>query len=452
MYNDGNFACGLGSVFNRRLRRFFMLRLKNKKCLVYGMGESGRSAIKLLTNLGAKVFFYDDDIKYAGQVGYVRHIEEEKFDLCVVSPGVKYKDNPYIEILKKNGSQIMSEIDLACLFCKGKIIAVTGTNGKTTTCMLLAKILKEAGYDVHLCGNIGIPFTSICLKTNKKSVVVCEVSSFQLASSSFFKCDIGAILNIKPDHLDVHGTFLDYIESKKKLIKFVKKKLVLNLDDDITKRLINTKNCLYFSKKTLKKGVFIEKNAIFCNKKKICDLKNFNLKGEKNIENLLASVACLCDFNIPIETYNNALKSFQPSSHRIEIVGEHNEVLFVDDSKATNVASTINALTAFQNKNIILLLGGRGKDAPYDEIFDYKLKEVVCFGEDGDNIYRRALKNKAKSSIFEKFDEAVEHACQIAKVGDVVLLSPACASFDEFTSYAERGERFKDLVLRLIGG
>ena len=415
------------------------------------MGESGRSAIKFLSSLGAKVFFYDDDIKYVGQVGYVRHIENEKFDICVVSPGVKFKDNPYIEILKKNGAKIMSEIDLGYLFCKGTIIAVTGTNGKTTTCMLIAKILREAGYDVFLCGNIGIPFTSVCLNTKKNSIVVCEVSSFQLASSSYFKCDVGAILNIRPDHLDVHGTFLDYIECKKKLIQFTKKKLVLNLDDDISKRLINTKNCLYFSKKTLKKGVFIENNAIYYNKKKVCDLKNFNLKGEKNIENLLASVVCLSAFNIPIEIYNRAIENFQPSSHRVEIVGEHNGVLYVDDSKATNVASTINALTAFKDKNIILLLGGQGKDAPYDEIFDYHLKEVICFGEDRDKIYHSALKHKVKTSIFEKFDDAVEYACKIAESGDVVLLSPACASFDEFSSYAERGERFKELVLRFIG-
>ena len=235
------------------------------------------------------------------------------------------------------------------------------------------------------------------------------------------------------------------------MIQFTKKKLVLNLDDDISKRLINTKNCLYFSKKTLKKGVFIEKNEIYYNKKKVCDLKNFNLKGEKNIENLLASVACLSDFNIPTETFNKAIENFQPSSHRVEIVGEHNGILYVDDSKATNVASTINALTAFKDKNIILLLGGQGKDAPYDEIFDYHLKEVICFGEDRNKIYHSALKNKVKTSIFEKFDDAVEYACKIAESGDVVLMSPACASFDEFSSYAERGERFKELVLRFIG-
>ena len=287
------------------------------------MGESGRSAIKFLSSLGAKVFFYDDDIKYVGQVGYVRHIENEKFDICVVSPGVKFKDNPYIEILKKNGAKIMSEIDLGYLFCKGKIIAVTGTNGKTTTCMLIAKILKEAGYDVFLCGNIGIPFTSVCLNTKKNSIVVCEISSFQLASSSYFKCDVGAILNIKPDHLDVHGTFLDYIECKKKLIQFTKKKLVLNLDDDISKRLINTKNCLYFSKKTLKKGVFIENNAIYYNKKKVCDLKNFNLKGEwtsiigNGIIRNFDLIKLIIDF---IKTSKLELLNFEISDTKISIV------------------------------------------------------------------------------------------------------------------------------------
>ena len=192
------------------------MKFKNKKVLVYGLGDSGRSAVKLLSRLNAHVYFYDDDVSYSNFIGYVRRIENEKFDYCVLSPGVKLKDNPNIEILKNKGTLILSELDLGYLFLKGKIIAVTGTNGKTTTCNLIYKILKDNGYDARLCGNIGVPITSIN-DTTKNSVTVVEVSSFQLESSRLFRCDIGVILNVMPDHLDRHGTMQEYINCKKKL-------------------------------------------------------------------------------------------------------------------------------------------------------------------------------------------------------------------------------------------
>lgn len=424
-------------------------RFKNKRCLVYGLGDSGRSAIKLLTSLKAYVFFYDDNINYTDHVGYVSHIEKEKFDYCIVSPGVKIKNNPYIEILKKNKTKILSELDLGYMFCKGKIIAVTGTNGKTTTCMLINKMLKDAGYETFLCGNIGLPISSVCKATTKNSVVVCEVSSFQLESSSIFRCNVGTVLNIQPDHLDRHGTFQDYIDCKTKLLKFAKLN-VLNLDDEMSKRLILDKKYLYFSKNKLKKGVYLKNNQIYYNKKLIASIENSHLKGDKNIENILASVALTLGFKLKKDVIENAINSFQPASHRLEVVGEKNEILYVDDSKATNVASTLNAVSAYKNRNIILLLGGRGKRYPYDEIFKTHFKEVVCFGEDRESIYNCACVHKQKVSSIDKFADAVYYACGQAEKGDVVLLSPACSSYDEFASYAERGEKFKEIVLRFI--
>ena len=426
------------------------MRFKNKRCLVYGMGASGRSAIKLLTSLGAHVFFYDDDISYAGQVGFVRHIEKEKFDYCILSPGVKIKNNQNLSILKEKNTKILSELDLGYLFCKGKIIAITGTNGKTTTAMLVAKILKEKGLDVVLCGNIGVPLTSVCLEKGKDTIFVCEVSSFQLEGSTIFKCQEGAILNILPDHLDRHGTMQAYVEAKQKLVDFSKKKVVLNLDDENSKKLISSKKCLYFSKKTLKKGVFIKNNAIFYNKKRILGLENVKLLGEKNLENVLASVALTCDFKISPKIFLKAISTFIPAPHRMEIVGNFKGTLIVDDSKATNVASTINALSAFKDKNIILLLGGRGKDISYDEIFKYPLKLAVCFGEEGEKIFASAL--RCEAICFTHFEEAVFYALEKMEENDVVLLSPACSSFDEFSSYAERGEKFKELILEFLSG
>ena len=337
------------------------MKFKNKKVLVYGLGDSGRSAVKLLSRLNAHVYFYDDDVSYSNFIGYVRRIENEKFDYCVVSPGVKLKDNPNIEILKNKGTLILSELDLGYLFLKGKIIAVTGTNGKTTACSLIYKILKDNGYDARLCGNIGVPITSIN-DTNKNSVTVVEVSSFQLESSRLFRCDVGVILNVMPDHLNRHGTMQEYIDCKKKLASFTRRKLVLNLDDEIAKTFNFDKKCLYFSKNTLKKGVFVKNNQIFINKKPVCGLQNIKLKGEKNLENVLAAIASLSNFKGM--NFNDSISSFLPSAHRLELVGERNGVMYVDDSKATNVASVINALTAFDGKRILLLIGGQGKNAP----------------------------------------------------------------------------------------
>lgn len=427
------------------------MKFKNKKCLVYGLGESGRSAIKLLNLLGAHVFFYDEDLKYINQIGYVKDLEKEKFDYCVISPGVKIIGNENIEILKRNRAKIFSELDLGYMFIRGKIIAVTGTNGKTTTCMLIYKILKEAGKEVYLCGNIGLPITNLYGKTNKDSFIVCEVSSFQLETSSLFRCDVGAVLNIKPDHLDRHGSMEEYINVKSKLLKMAKLN-ILNLDDENAKKLINNKKCIYFTKNLIKKGVFIKNNCIFINKTKIFDLNNLKLLGEKNLENVLASVACLSPYKIPICAYDKAISSFKPASHRMEKVGEYKGVTFIDDSKATNVASTINALSAFKNKNKnnILLLGGQGKGYPYDEIFKFDIKEVVTFGQEGKVIFECAKKYNKVGQTFLTFEEACKYAISKAKSGDIVLLSPACSSFDEFSSYAERGEKFKEIVLRFI--
>ena len=427
------------------------MKFKNKKCLVYGMGDSGRSAIKFLTSLGAHVFFYDDDIKYIGQVGFVNHVEKEKFDYCIISPGVKIKNNPYIEMLKQSKTKIFSELDLGYMFCKGKIIAITGTNGKTTTCMLINKILKENGYKTFLCGNIGVPITSICKKTTKESVVVCEVSSFQLEGSSMFKCEIGAITNIKEDHLERHGTMQEYINCKEKLLSFSKIS-VLNLDDDISKKLVLNKKNIFFSKKVLKKGVFIKQNSIYCNKKELFNLNYFNLKGEKNLENLLCAIAVTSCFKISKKGYEKALSSFQLAGHRLEEIGVFNGITFVDDSKATNVSSTLNAISAYDNFKLILLLGGHGKGCSYDELFEKKFKKVVTFGDDGKRIYEIAQKYEEQVFNFAKFEEAVRFAYNSAEKGDIVLLSPACSSYDEFSSYIERGEKFKEIILELISG
>lgn len=427
------------------------MKLKNKKVLVYGLGDSGRSVIKLLKSKGANVSFYDDDIRYFEYVGFERNPTEKEFDLVVLSPGVKCIGNKLLENFREKEIEIISEIDLAYLFAKGKIIAITGTNGKTTTSMLVYKILKASGKKVFLCGNIGLPFSAVVEKTSKDCVVVCEVSNFQLESSKYFRADVSCVLNVMPDHLDRHGNFEEYLKTKQKITQKIKSKdlLILNFDDFYAKRFFH-KKCMYFSKKILKKGVFVKNNQIFVNKKPILSLNEIFLKGEKNLENVLASVSICSKFKVASQDISLAIQNFVPASHRMQNLGEINGVCFIDDSKATNLASTLACVQAFENEQIVLLMGGQGKSIEYDPLFEkrYNIKTLICFGKEGRTIFECAKKYDIQSECFEKFAQAVEYAKEIAAKGDYVLLSPACASYDEFSSYVERGEKFKEIVLR----
>ncbi|MGN1200744.1 MAG: UDP-N-acetylmuramoyl-L-alanine--D-glutamate ligase [Candidatus Caccovivens sp.] len=428
------------------------MKLKNKKVLVYGLGDSGRALIKVLQSHGARYSFYDDDLKYMEYVGFERQPEKQKYDFVIVSPGIKVLGNQLLEHFYKENVLVISELDFAYLLCKGKIVAITGTNGKTTVSMLTNKILSCAGYKTFLCGNIGLPFSAVCEKTTSESVVVLEVSNFQLETTSLLSANVACILNIRPDHLDRHGSFEEYRRVKGLIAQKMKKHdtLILNLDDAEAKKMILHKNYRYFSKFPLKKGVYIYKNQIFIGKKSVLSLNNIHLIGEKNLENVLASVSiCSCFKKVTTQAIETAVSNFVPASHRIQIVGMLDGVTYVDDSKATNVASTVACVEAFKDKSIVLLMGGLGKEIDYDELFAQKfpIKKVVCFGADGENIFKHAQHSGYDAKLFSKFDEAVLFAKQTAVAGDYVLLSPSCASFDEFQSYAERGEHFKNLIL-----
>ncbi len=426
------------------------MKLKNKKILVYGLGDSGRAVIKILQEKSAYVSFYDEDVRFFDQIGFERNPEEKDWDLVVISPGVKCRDNTLLQRFQERKIPVISEIDFAYLNSRGKIVAVTGTNGKTTVCMLVNKILKSAGYETFLCGNIGLPFSAVCEKTTKDSVVVCEVSSFQLETSRFFRADVACVLNVQPDHLDRHGSFEEYMCVKSKIADNLKRKdvLILNLDDQ-NARKIEHRNCLYFSKNKIKKGVYVWKNQIYAGKRKIVSISDIPLLGEKNLENVLASVAICSQFKLPPSAYFEPIKTFLPASHRMEKVGEMNDVVFIDDSKATNVASTIACVEAFKGKSILLLMGGEGKDINYDDLFcrQFAVKKVICFGQEREKIAESARKYGYSRAVFEKFYDAVQFCIKDAEKGDYVILSPACASFDEFSNYAERGECFKNIIL-----
>ena len=430
------------------------MRLKNKNVLVYGLGKSGRAVINVLRENGALVSFYDDNIDFFGYVGFEKNPFGKIFDFVVVSPGVKCIGNKLLEDFKRRNIPILSELDFGFLLCKGRVIGITGTNGKTTVSMLTHKILKTAGYDCVLCGNIGLPLSMVAQKTTRKTVVVCEVSNFQLELSHFFRANIACVTNLKPDHIDRHGSFEEYRRVKSKICQNMKwtDKLILNFDDEEAKHMIFHKKFEYFSKMILQKGAHVKNDFVYHSRKKLFHINNIKLLGEKNLENVLASVAICSNFKVKKQDYEKAISSFVPASHRMEVFGQIGGVTFVDDSKATNVSSTVACVLAFKDKSIILLLGGQGKDISYDEIFTcgVNYKKIVCFGQEAENIAKTAKKYKCSYETFSCLKDAVLFASNISKKGDFVLLSPACSSFDEFESYAERGEKFKEFVLEFV--
>lgn len=426
------------------------LNLKGKKVLVYGLGISGQSACKLLHEKGACVSIYDDEKRFANVFNYEKEPITKNYDLVVVSPGIKVIGNHIISHFVSNGTNIISELDLGFLFCKGKVIAITGTNGKTTVTALTGEIFKMAGHKTFVCGNIGLPICSVSSKTDKNSFVVCEVSNFQLELSKYFSANECAILNLAPDHLDRHGSYQEYLRIKKKILSKKKsQKVVLNFDDKEVNCLKNDKKTLYFSKNPLNKGVFVKNNYIFHNKTKIISLNDIPLFGEKNLENVLASIALAVRYKIKATVIKQAIMNFKAPPHRLEYLGKAGEADVFDDSKATNVSACVSAINSLGENGLVLLIGGLNKGFSFDEIFNkkYNFENILCFGDAAPEIFDCAKKYGYQPKIFNSMKNAAFYARDNACQGQKILLAPACSSFDEFSSYAERGEIFKEIML-----
>ena len=426
-----------------------MIRLKGKKVLVYGMGISGQSACKLLHDKGACVSVYDDEGRFTNYFNYQKNPLLVKYDLVVVSPGIKVIGNQLISHFIANKTRVISELDLGFLFSKGKVIGITGTNGKTTVTSLTYEIFKKSGKKTFVCGNIGKPITNTAPNTDKNSYSICEVSNFQLELSSFFKADLACILNLAPDHIDRHGSFEEYIRIKQKILSGKKlQKIVLNYDDEKTRTLLINKQVLFFSKKLLNKGVFVKNNAIFHNKTKIISLNDIPLFGEKNLENVLAACAIAVRYRIKPQAIKNAIISFKAPLHRLEYLGQVNGADVFDDSKATNVSAALASINSLGEKGLVLLIGGQNKGFVFDEIFNKNINfdDIYCFGQAGQEIFDCAKKYGYNPKIFPTMKAAAFFARTNAQEGQKILLAPACASYDEFSSYAVRGEIFKEIM------
>ena len=436
MFNHANSIFYLGGI----------MKYDKKIVLVYGLKKSGQSAAKFLSERGALVYAYDDKASFIENATVIKNLSllsGKNLDFVVLSPGVDI-NSPKIQELLLSGVKIKSELELGAENLKAKLFTITGTNGKTTCVNLLYNIFKQAGKETELFGNVGTPITSIVDNLKRTAYGVCEVSSFQMETTENLKSFASALLNITPDHLDRHKTMENYINLKLKLLEQAKHK-VFNADDEISYNLSKRFNkAVLFSKNRATNGAYVKGEFIYYKNSKVMKTELVTLPGEKNLENVLAVITLAKLGGIKNADIIKGITSFKPLEHRLELVDIVNDVSFVDDSKSTNVASTLNAISAFTGKNIILLLGGRGKELDFAPIFENKLYAAVCFGECGLDILKVARAERV--AYEENLKAAFNKAYELARPGSVVLLSPACASFDEFTSYKQRGDYFKRLV------
>lgn len=446
--------------------------LQGKNVLVAGCGISGMASAKLLAQIGAKVILFDTNEKLQKEdilhkldkdidveivLGNVDDKLASGLELVVLSPGIPV-DADFVNDLREKGLPIWGEIELAYQFAKGRIAAITGTNGKTTTTALTGEIMRNYFKSVFVVGNIGNAYTKEALYTVEDSVTVAEISSFQLETIHDFLPHVAAILNITPDHLNRHHTMEAYVEAKESIVKNQTKEdyCVLNYEDAYTRdfgKRAQGKVIWFSSGQKLENGFYLDEDVIY----KAVDGKAealFNtaetkLLGVHNMENIMAAIA-ICDaFGVPMDSIVASVKAFRAVEHRIEYVATKRGVDYYNDSKGTNPDAAIKGIQAM-NKPTILIGGGYDKDSTYDEwieSFDGKVKLFVLIGQTREKIAECAKAHGMKNIVLaESFEEAMDICIKESKAGDAVLLSPACASWGMFPNYEVRGNRFKEIV------
>lgn len=450
---------------------------ENRKVLVVGTGKSGIAAAKMILKMGGEVVLYNsnadlDDYEVMKEFNPGDQIELVKgrlyptqtrgVNLAIVSPGISLSSD-FITVLDKEKIPVIGELELAYQASKGKLAAITGTNGKTTTTALVGEILKKQYEDVHVVGNIGNPFTKEALDTNDNSATVVEVSSFMLETILDFHPQVSAILNITPDHLDRHGTMANYIRCKEAITfnQTEEDYIVLNYDDSELRRFGEDKELkpkvIWFSSKTeVDEGLYLKDDCIFLKEKgtvtQLIDVHDLKLLGIHNYENVMAASAIALKMGVSILKIVDGLKEFKAVEHRIEFVRERCGVRYYNDSKGTNPDAAIQALNAMPGPTL-LIAGGYDKHSEYDEwvkLFKGKVKYLVLLGQTRDKISACCKKYGFTDIMYaEDMNEAVKACASYADEGDYVLLSPACASWGMFSNFEERGKVFKEYVNQL---
>ncbi|MEF2640121.1 MAG: UDP-N-acetylmuramoyl-L-alanine--D-glutamate ligase [Lachnospiraceae bacterium] len=445
---------------------------QKEKVLVLGAGISGINAGKLLTEVGRPVILYDgnkekNEAELREQLGnpsdltiVLGELTDEvlaQAGLCVISPGIP-TDADFVMQVRTAGIPVWSEIELAYHYAKGRLIAITGTNGKTTTTALTGKICADYAESVFVVGNIGNAYTKEALKTKEESITVAEVSSFQLENIVNFHPQVSAVLNITPDHLNRHKTMECYTNVKLSIAKNQSPEdvVILNYEDDRLRAAAPEMmpRVLFFSSaRELPEGAYLKGEEIFLaldgTVTRVCSIQDLNLLGRHNYENVMAAVLMSVSIGIPMDSIRHSLSEFRAVEHRIEFVEEKNGVAYYNDSKGTNVDAAIQAIRAMIRPTV-LLGGGYDKGAEFDEwiqAFDGKVKQLILMGATARQIADTAAKYGVENIVFvDSMEEAVQTAAKTAEPGDAVLLSPACASWGMFPNYEVRGRVFKELV------
>lgn len=460
------------------------MEFKDKKVLVSGFGLSGISAANLLNRLGAKVILQDkkteeellekaedfkatpEDVRAKGIELYLGKNPDDiirDMDILVMSPGVP-TDLGFVNKARENNIPVIGEIELAYMFCKSPIAAITGTNGKTTTTTLVGEILKAHFKNTYVVGNIGYPFADITLDTTPDGAVAAELSSFQLETIIDFRPKVSAVLNITPDHLNRHHTLENYIAAKERIFEnqTAEDYCILNYNDDKTRAMADKTKAkvVFFSLyKELEEGIYTDKKSIYVKafgyNEKLMDIDELFILGDHNVENAMAAALCTLAMGVPVETIRQVLKDFRGVEHRIEYVTTINDIEFYNDSKGTNPDASIKAVNAMK-RPICIIAGGYNKKISYSkwiETFEGKVKFAAVIGE-VKKMITEELDNVGFTSYetADSFEEAIDLCYKHAEPGDCVLLSPASASWDMFKSYEQRGKIFKDYVKKLEQG
>ena len=453
------------------------MNLQDKSVLVVGTGISGIAAAELLAanGIGYEIFdgnetLIEADVRAKSKafetcpviLGALPEDAPGRYSYAILSPGVP-TDLPMVDALRAHGVKIWGEIELAYAFSRGDVLAITGTNGKTTTTALTGEILKNYVADVQVVGNIGIPYTRMAPLMTDETVTVAEISSFQLETVEHFAPKVSAILNITPDHLNRHHTMENYIAAKERITEGQQadQVCVLNYEDDVLRafgeELKKKMKVLYFSSaRALDDGLYLEGEEIFAategTKQLVCNVNELNLLGKHNYENVMAATGIALSYGVPLSKIKEVLVRFTAVEHRIEYVTEVNGVKYYNDSKGTNPDAAIQGIRAM-NRPTCLIGGGYDKQSEYDEwigAFDGKVKKLVLIGATAKKIAKTCERMGFTDYVFaDSLQEAVDICHATAVSGDAVLLSPACASWGMFDNYEQRGRMFKDMVKNL---
>ena len=440
---------------------------KSQKFLIAGVSRSGVAAAEFLLRRGATVYLYDDvsggavekserELEKAG-ARVVRSAELADFakeaDILVLSPGIPI-DHDLAIAFKKAGKRIVGESELGCLFLQSPMIAVTGTNGKTTTVTMITEILKKSGENVVACGNIGIPICSVIDDLGFDGVAVAEISSFQLETLSSIHPHVAVVTNITEDHLNRHYSMENYIFLKRKILRNIRESefAVLNYDDPTVRAFAENAKCKikYFSVRERINGAYVSEGDIYFEGEKIMAVAELALQGKHNLQNALAAVCAARLAGVENTIIRETLSGLKGIRHRVEFVKEVNGVSYINDSKGTNVDATLVAIDSMQ-ADTVLLLGGKDKGYDYEKLFakvrDSRVVHAVLYGENRFRLLNGAIKNNyPQVTLCSDFDMAVRISAMVARRGQCVLLSPASSSFDAFTNFEERGERFETIV------